>query len=266
MTTAQNPERQADYQETPYVDSSWEMIDEIDENPHFEPLEIAIIESDETRSDAMFADYGGQIDQQKKIFAHSVTGYVEEEKSVELQLRDEIDSLKAVMEQKVAEAHAAGVEEGKQYGREEAMQEEVIAQNKRNESIEIVLKDLIQQSERTLQELESDAVKFSLEIAKKLVGQAVEINPEYIIEIVREALSKVGSALIERVRVSPQDFEFIEIFGVRKMLDDSDQSWNFESDETVRSGCVVDTSAGEIDYQLEEAWQRIAEQVMRVVK
>jgi flagellar assembly protein FliH len=146
------------------------------------------------------------------------------------------------------------------------MQEEVIAQNKRNESIEIVLKDLIQQSERTLQELESDAVKFSLEIAKKLVGQAVEINPEYIIEIVREALSKVGSALIERVRVSPQDFEFIEIFGVRKMLDDSDQSWNFESDETVRSGCVVDTSAGEIDYQLEEAWQRIAEQVMRVVK
>ena len=56
MTTAQNPERQADYQETPYVDSSWEMIDEIDENPHFEPLEIGIIESDETRSDAMFAD------------------------------------------------------------------------------------------------------------------------------------------------------------------------------------------------------------------
>ena len=266
MTVSPNPEKQADYQETPYADSAWELIDELDDNPQFVPLQIDIISSDELQSDPMFADYGGHVTSEEKVFAHAIPGMTEEEHSVESQLREELESLKASVEARIVEARDEALEQGKAQGREEAIQQQSVEQTKKNESIEIVLKDLIQQLQRTVQGLEEQAVQFSLAVAKKLIGQAVEINPEYIVEIVREALSKAGTALVERVRVSPEDYEFIELFGVRKILDDSDESWNFESDETIRSGCIVDTSAGEIDYQLEEAWQRIAEQVVKVVK
>lgn len=266
MTASPNPEKQADYQETPYSDSAWELIDELDENPQFVPLQIDIISSDEIQSDPMFADYGGHVTNEQKVFAHSLSAGIEEEQSVESQLREELELLKASTEARIEEARNEALEQGKVQGREEALQEQSAEQTKTNESIEIVLKDLIQQLQRTVHEFEGHAVQFSLAVAKKLIGQAVEINPEYIVEIVHEALSKAGSALVQRVRVSPEDYEFIELFGVRNILDNSDESWNFESDETIRSGCIVDTSAGEIDYQLEEAWQRIAEQVVKVVK
>ena len=114
--------------------------------------------------------------------------------------------------------------------------------------------------------VESEAVKFSVEIAEKLVGHAVEINPEYILPIIREALSKAGTANINRVRVSPEDFEFIEVVGVRKVIQEKEGSWDFEADETIRSGCVIDTSAGEIDFRLDEAFKRIADSVVRIAK
>jgi flagellar assembly protein FliH len=266
MTASSNPQKQADYHETPYADSAWELIDELDEDPQFVPLQIDILSSDETQSDPMFADYGGHFRSEQKIFAHSTPGIIEKEESIESQLREELESFKASTEALIAAARNEALEQGKIQGREEALQEQVAEQTKKSESVEIVLKDLIQQLQRTVREFEGHAVQFSLDVAKKLIGQAVEINPEYIVEIVREALSKAGTALVERVRVSPEDYEFIELFGVRKILEDSDESWNFESDDTIRSGCVVDTSAGEIDYQLEEAWQRIADQVVKVVK
>jgi flagellar biosynthesis/type III secretory pathway protein FliH len=60
--------------------------------------------------------------------------------------------------------------------------------------------------------------------------------------------------------------EFIEVVGVKKNLRGFDGTWNFESDPTIKSGCVVESSAGEIDFQLDKAWERIQTAVVRAAR
>jgi flagellar biosynthesis/type III secretory pathway protein FliH len=114
-----------------------------------------------------------------------------------------------------------------------------------------------------LQALEASAVKLAVEIGEKIVGHAVEINPEYITNIVRQALGKAGGAAIKTVRVSPQDLEFIQVVGVAKQLKEFDGTWAFEADDTIRAGCVVSTSAGEVDFQIDKAWERMRDAVLK---
>src|SRR5690606_16120529 len=117
-----------------------------------------------------------------------------------------------------------------------------------------VLKDLARQIEERITQTEKDAVALALEISKKIIDTTVEVNPEYLVHIVREALGQAGAAAIRKIRVSPQDYEFIEVVGLRRQFE-SEGSWDFEADETIRSGCIVETSGGEIDFQLDRAWE-----------
>ena len=114
--------------------------------------------------------------------------------------------------------------------------------------------------------MERQAVELALQVARKIIEQAVEINPEYIIPIIREAITSSGSAIIRKVRISPQDMEFVEYAGLRKQLKEFDGSWDFEADESIRSGCIVETSASQIDYQLDKAWERVRDQVVKVIR
>ena len=114
--------------------------------------------------------------------------------------------------------------------------------------------------------IERHAVELAVDMARNIIEGAVEINPEYIIPIIREAIQMAGGATIERVRVSPEDMEFIEVIGVAKRLKEHDGSWNFEADPEIKSGCVVDTSAGQVDYQLDQAWARARDEVLKLTR
>ena len=89
------------------------------------------------------------------------------------------------------------------------------------------------------------------------------INPEYITQIVKEAVRSVGGASILRVRVSPEDMEFIKVVGLSEQLGELAKGWAFEADATIKSGCIVDSSAGEADFQLDRAWERIRAGVIK---
>jgi len=53
--------------------------------------------------------------------------------------------------------------------------------------------------------------------------------------------------------------------GIARMLKEYDGTWLFEADEGIKSGCVVETSAGVVDFQLDQAWERVAGNVVRVI-
>jgi flagellar biosynthesis/type III secretory pathway protein FliH len=126
-----------------------------------------------------------------------------------------------------------------------------------------VLTDLQAQTKELLQRHEQQALSLALEIANKIIHFAVEINPEYLLPLVREALEHAAGARVRRVRLSPQDMEFIQVIGGASQIKDFDGTWEFVADPTIRTGCVVESSAGEIDFQLDRAWERVREQVVR---
>jgi flagellar assembly protein FliH len=168
--------------------------------------------------------------------------------------------LREEFEQQVAAAHAEGVEKG----RTEAFAETEEKLKGVEQRYATLVEDMGAQIQERVSDVERKAVQFAVEVARKLVGSIVEINPEYILTIIKEAIALTGGASIKSIRVSPQDLEFLKLLSPEKQFKEFDGTWSFVADETIRQGCVVETSAGSAEYDLEKAWERIKEQVAKV--
>lgn len=256
---------QVDFKETPYHDEAWQIVGEAPKAENFEPMNVKVVKGDEIILDKMFADYGGvdrsgaetryhlpENEDYKPIYADKF----EEEKEAEA---------KEIAYQNMLEQVR---EDSYQEGRMEALAESVENQNEKlkevKEQIRGMFDDLNHQISEKVDGIENHAVNLALHIAKKIVGSIVEVNPEYIIPIIKEALDIGGSSFISSIIVSPQDFEFLELVGITKTLREEGQTWEFKPDETIKAGCILETSTGTVDFDLDKAWERIAEKVVKV--
>lgn len=257
---------QLTYRTEKYSDTTWEIVGERAEDLGFVPMEFPAISQAQVTVDPMFADYGGlqNSDQERRWhMPEGVRGNPISDREAKEALLEEVAKAKELeIEKRIAEAE--------ERGRASAMEEFTTTQNEKLAHIEqrmtSILQDLAKQLAHNITIIEKDALDLTLTISEKLIGYAVEINPEYVSEIIKEALRHSGSAKILKVRVSQEDMEFINVVGISKTIKDFDGTWNFEGDPTIRAGCVVETSAGQIDYQLDKAWERIRDSVLGVTK
>jgi flagellar biosynthesis/type III secretory pathway protein FliH len=160
-----------------------------------------------------------------------------------------LEEVKATLQQEIAAQCAAESEE-------KAMAIE--------ERYRAIIDDMGGQIRQEVEAVERRAVEFAIHVARKLVGTIVEINPEYVLEVIQEAVKVTGGAIIKAIRVSPQDLEFLKMLSPERQFKEFDGSWSFQSDETIRAGCVVETSAGEVEFDLDKTWERIRESVTKI--
>lgn len=258
---------QVDYEERPYEDSSWELVGEGMLGVEFLPLEMDVVSSAAHIVDPMFADYGGVPDEDVdrrwhlpeelsyRTPEHIKRQQVVEEEPTQRLTEEEIEAIRQ-------EAYQQGLADG-----EKAATEALAERYGEIENRTINLfQDLKTQLEENIQQCEKQGVSLALAISEKLVGHAVEINPEYIVGIITEGIALAGAADIKRIRVSPEDFEFIELVGLTTHIQQYDGSWEFAADETINSGCILETTAGELDFQLDVAWKRVKNKVIRVIR
>jgi len=180
----------------------------------------------------------------------------------EKEISEQIITTQLELDRMVAEAY--------EKGREEALVQAIEGNNERfikmEQQLATALADLTEQDRSEIQVLEENALQLSLNIAHKVIDHAVEINPEYIVKIIRDALGLSGGARIRKVRVSPQDMEFIEVLKVAQSIKEFDGTWHFEADPTIKAGCILESSAGTVDYQLDKAWERIKDKILSIRK
>ena len=132
------------------------------------------------------------------------------------------------------------------------------------ERYSFLIDDMSVQIREGVEGVERRSVDFAIHIAKKLVGSVVEVNPEYVLGIIKEAVKLTGGATIKAIRVSPQDLEFLKMLSPDRQFKEFDGSWSFQADETIHAGCVLETSSGEVEFDLDKAWERIKESVLKV--
>lgn len=260
---------QATYQPTPYSDSSWEIVGEKVETTEFVPMGIELLPRTYAFVDPMFADYGGDPGSTQESRWHlpeelaaqfnemQRTGGLPATEEQEKQITLTEDELEAIKQQAFMEGQQAGLEAA------------VSANAERMELAETrmvqMMEDLQKQVGQHSRMIERQGVDLAMKIALKIVHETVSINPEYIVPVVTEALGLAGTASIRRVRVSAQDLEFIKLVGLEKNVKEFDGTWQFIVDDTVKNGCIVETSAGQIDFQLDPAWERIKDKVVKVI-
>jgi flagellar assembly protein FliH len=172
------------------------------------------------------------------------------------------DAVMAAVAQAEAEANALRVvarEEGLREGREEALAALTPALEALTQAAEAVRADQFARADR----LESHAVDLALFLAEKILGGAIAVQPELVVESVRGALRGIVERERVTVLVHPDDLET-----VRNAMDDVRASLGgiehceVQAERRVsRGGAVVRTPDGDVDARVETKLTRAREVV-----
>lgn len=106
--------------------------------------------------------------------------------------------------------------------------------------------------ERICKQAEHNVVELSIRIARKIVDREVTIQPEIIVELVRQCVMRVSGSPFIRVRVNPGDYA--RVYEQKTSLPinlERMKSFSVEADPAIdQGGCIVETSSGSIDARI----------------
>jgi flagellar biosynthesis/type III secretory pathway protein FliH len=128
------------------------------------------------------------------------------------------------------------------------------------EALAAVVDGVAAAEERFVAAAELRAVELALALAEKIVGAALEVRPELVVEVVTGALRRSVDRDRLVVEVNPDDVEL-----VRDSVTEAADRLGVGRLEVVaerrvaRGGCVVRTSEGEIDARVTEQLDRAGE-------
>lgn len=146
----------------------------------------------------------------------------------------------------VSEAYARGYQEG--YAACVAATNAEI--EKQINGFKSMVEDLASQRSRLIRESEEAVLRLVCAIANRIVRKVAEIKQDLIVEVVRNAVSRLAERQRIVIRVNPQDAE---------ILKKHDQAWlsSYDSVEIKpdrrikRGGCLVDGEFGIVDAELD---------------
>jgi flagellar biosynthesis/type III secretory pathway protein FliH len=154
---------------------------------------------------------------------------------------------------------AAAREEGLREGREEALAALAPALEALNQAAEAVQADQFARADR----LEAHAVDLALFLAEKVLGGAIAVQSELVVESVRGALRGIVERERVTVLVHPDDLEMVRdaMDDVRASLGGIEHCEVQAERRVSRGGAVVRTPEGDVDARVETKLQRAREVV-----
>ena len=172
------------------------------------------------------------------------------------------DAVMAALAQAEAEAdllRSAAREEGLREGREEALAALAPALEALNQAAEGVQGSQYERAER----LEAHAVDLALFLAEKVIGGALAVRPDLVVEAVRGALRGIVERERVTVLVHPDDLELVQesMDAVRASLGGIEHCEVQAERRVSRGGAVVRTPEGDVDARVETKLQRAREVV-----
>jgi flagellar assembly protein FliH len=271
--------------------ASWQVVSDVRADVDFKPLAYDNVQHERGPIDPLFENYDNdpppeepKVTLVEQSLAEELTPSVEEETPqddqalqeaeealrVEAERRSQEDAAQAEAQaeaERQAE-HTRQIEEARNAGFEQGRAEATKESEERLHAIEqkysTIIEDMQDQIREGLEGVERRGVDFCLSLTKKLIGASVEVSRDYILEAIQEAIKVTGGATIKAIRVSPQDLEFLNKLNPEKQFKECDGTWSFQADESVRAGCVIETSAGTVEYDIEKTWERIKDSVVKV--
>lgn len=211
--------------------------------------ENVISENDKRDSDNFF----------QRIFLNldSETG-VEAEK---FYLQKKIEELNIEGKKKETDAYNSGIEKGYNEGKAdgyktgfaEGIKEiEPVLRNLKN-----VLKDLDKRRKELYLKAEKEVVCLSMAIAKKIIFQEPSVNPDMIVNVVRNAIEAFTMNAPVRIRIHPSELAYIQ---ERRKLIPINGDITFVEDQSISAGgSVIESLSGDVDARIEEQLKMIEE-------
>lgn len=108
----------------------------------------------------------------------------------------------------------------------------------------------------------SELLGLALELAERMLKTRIDIDPEVILPIVREAIDSLPSMQQPaQIFVHPADAEILKLRAGDELIN---AGWRIHADNHIeRGGCKIETAQNLIDATVETRWRRIAEAVKK---
>jgi flagellar assembly protein FliH len=166
-------------------------------------------------------------------------------------LTAQMAQLQREAEQKISDAHAAGVREGEAAGRTWAASEVQPVIERLSRAID----ELANLRSRLRAEAEADVIKLALAIGRRVLRRELAIDPEALHGLVLAALEKLQAQEICRVRVHPSHAAAVTGYLAKAL---TSAKVDVVPDASRELGAIVfETSRGNLDASVESQLQEI---------
>ena len=116
--------------------------------------------------------------------------------------------------------------------------------------------ELGQAREASAAATEQAAVELALQIAEKVLGAALEVRPELVLDVVRGALRRLAEPQESVLLVNPEDVELVRA-AIETLAAEHGAPLTVRAERRVeRGGAIVRTQVGEIDARIATQLQR----------
>lgn len=115
---------------------------------------------------------------------------------------------------------------------------------------------------------EKEIIQLAIAVSEKIIHHEINQNSDYILDIVKAAMSKVNDREELTLKVNPEDIDFI--IANQEEIKSSTKGINkmkIQSDNTItQGGCVIETPIGTIDGRIERQVNEIEKAMMDVIE
>jgi len=164
------------------------------------------------------------------------------------------------------EGFQKGYMEGKAKGEQDAQEEIKRLQTEAIAKAAALIAEAEKEHRQILLDAELQIIELVMAIVKKILGRQLDEDPQTVVSLVKNILTKVVDTGQVTVRVHPLDYEVV--LKARRDLALSlgrEQILSITADETVgRGGCIVNTAMGTVEAQLDDQCE-IIKNVLRDV-
>lgn len=156
-----------------------------------------------------------------------------------------VTQVEKIHQQARLDGYQAGLKEGRQHAGSEAQHLVALAAAFSSETVELD------------QQLAQQVLDVALDVARQMLHGALEVRPELILPVIREAIRSLPVLGDDRrLHLNPADAALARELAGESHIAPS--GWTIVEDAAIpRGGCVVRTSHGEIDATLDARWRRI---------
>jgi flagellar assembly protein FliH len=168
------------------------------------------------------------------------------------------------LRREAAEAgRAAGLAEGRAQGYEAGTSRAEEETNQRIAQVTSLAQSAAVDRRELLRNAEAEVVRLAIQIARKVLGRELKLDPSSVSRIAEAALQHVAIDGVIKLRVNPADYQELNAYWQRNHgAGEADRTYEIAADETVaRGGVVIDTRAGSVDARIETQLDEISRRI-----
>lgn len=168
--------------------------------------------------------------------------------------------LQDIQQQAQSEGYAIGQSTGYSAGHEAGYTAGIQQAQAEANVMRSLLQNLQSELNQMDQQIAQSLLDLSLSIANKMVSATLQVKPEIILDVIREALGSLPQFNQNaHLVLHPEDAEL-----VRKQMNDelAHAGWKIFTDAQIqRGGCLVKTAHSFVDATTEARWQRVMQSI-----